>query len=156
VLTGKALDSKVVDVQVNFRNRYPFPSNKLTIEIQPQAKISMTAHMKPLGGVAPGGAKDVATAALTTNYSFEGSDDFISRPIENAYSRLLLDVLRGKQNSFVRSDELVRSWEVFTPLLHQIERDNVLPMTYTYGSSGPSARSVFLEEMSRTNIKASL
>jgi glucose-6-phosphate 1-dehydrogenase len=36
-----------------------------------------------------------------------------AKPIEKAHARLLLDVLRGNQNNFVRSDELIRSWEVF-------------------------------------------
>ena len=116
----------------------------------------MTMHMKPLGGVATVVPTKVKTTVLSTNYSFESGDDVSSNPIENAYSRLLLDVLRGKQENFVRSDELVRSWEIFTPLLHQIERDNVQPMMYTYGSSGPSARTEFLEDMVQTNIKASL
>ena len=30
----------------------------------------------------------------------------------DAYTRLLLDVMRGKQGSFVRDDELRRSWEL--------------------------------------------
>jgi glucose-6-phosphate 1-dehydrogenase len=29
--------------------------------------------------------------------------------------------LRGKQATFVRSDELLSSWEIFTPLLKAIE-----------------------------------
>ena len=38
----------------------------------------------------------------------------------NAYTRLLLDVLRGDQSTFVRSDELNEAWRIFTPILHQI------------------------------------
>ncbi|CAB9524758.1 Glucose-6-phosphate 1-dehydrogenase [Seminavis robusta] len=151
---GKALDQKVVDVQVKFKNRHPFPSNMVTIEVQPKPSMTMTAHMKPLGGAS--GTMDVTTTNLTTDYSFDGSDDILSKPIENAYSRLLLDVLRGHQNNFVRSDELVRSWEVFTPLLHQIERDNIQPVMYEYGSSGPSSRPAFMDEMVQANMKSSL
>jgi glucose-6-phosphate 1-dehydrogenase len=39
----------------------------------------------------------------------------------DAYTRLILEVLRGKQATFVRSDELLSSWEIFTPLLKAIE-----------------------------------
>ena len=56
----------------------------------------------------------------------------------DAYSRLILDVLRGRSASFVRSDELIRSWEIFTPVLHQIENENIRPHTYKLGSRGVS------------------
>ena len=152
---GKALDERVVDVQVVFKNRQPFPSNKLTIEVQPQPSMSMTTNVKPIDCISSGSSKAVATATLSTNYSAESNGESV--PIENAYTRLLLDVLRGKQNNFVRADELVRSWEVFTPLLHQIERDNVQPVKYQYGSNGPASRSIFLEDMVQAaNVKSSL
>ncbi|MGH0170209.1 UNVERIFIED_CONTAM: hypothetical protein FKN15_060283 [Acipenser sinensis] len=35
------------------------------------------------------------------------------------------------------SDELREAWRIFTPLLHRIESDNILPVPYTYGSRGP-------------------
>ena len=153
---GKALDEKVVDVQVVFKNRHPFPSNKLTLEVQPKPSVSMTTHMKPLDSIASGDSKAVSTSLLCADYSAEAKHDDAAKPIENAYTRLLLDVLRGHQNNFVRADELVRSWEVFTPLLHQIERDNVQPEKYVYGSNGPSSRAAFLDEMVQANVKSSL
>jgi len=38
---------------------------------------------------------------------------------------------------FVRSDELVEAWRIFTPLLHQIEKEKVKPIPYKYGTRGP-------------------
>ena len=35
----------------------------------------------------------------------------------DAYTRLLLDTLRGKQSAFVRGDELLEAWKVMTPFL---------------------------------------
>jgi glucose-6-phosphate 1-dehydrogenase len=67
----------------------------------------------------------------------------------DAYTRLLLDAMRGKQGSFVRDDELRRSWELFTPLLHAIERDNIRPKPYKYGSKGPDERQSWFEEMGK-------
>lgn len=153
---GKALDEKVVDVQVVFKNRHPFPSNKLTLEVQPKPSISMTTHVKPFDSLSSGGCKEVNTTLLSADYSAQTQREDATHPLENAYSRLLLDVMRGNQNNFVRADELVRSWEVFTPLLHQIERDNVQPEKYAYGSNGPPSRAVFMEEMSHSNVKSSL
>lgn len=128
---GKALDEKVVDVQIVFKNRPQFPKNKLTLEIQPQARMSMTTNVKPVDCISSGSSKAAAaTAVLATNYDGEAIGEDTTYPIENAYTRLLFDVLKGNQNNFVRADELVRSWEVFTPLLHQIERENVRPLPY--------------------------
>ena len=70
----------------------------------------------------------------------------MSQENPDAYTRLILDVLRGRQASFVRADELERSWEIFTPLLHQIEEENVRPNIYEYGSTGPEQREAFMEE----------
>lgn len=77
----------------------------------------------------------------------------------DAYTRLILDVLRGRQSSFVRSDELERSWEIFTPLLHKIESENIRPHMYEYGSTGPVQREAFMntDDSSRKTVpKAAL
>jgi glucose-6-phosphate 1-dehydrogenase len=34
----------------------------------------------------------------------------------------MLEVLRGKQATFVRSDELLESWRIFTPVLDKINQ----------------------------------
>ena len=55
----------------------------------------------------------------------------------DAYTRLILDSVRGKQATFVRSDELLESWRIWTPLLQQLEQNKVEPTKYVYGSHGP-------------------
>ena len=47
-------------------------------------------------------------------YRYEGAQ------LPDAYTRLILDVLRGKQATFVRNDELVAAWKIFTPVLHEV------------------------------------
>jgi glucose-6-phosphate 1-dehydrogenase len=64
----------------------------------------------------------------------------------DAYTRLILDVLRGKTASFVRNDELTESWRVFTPLLHQIEAENKKPIAYKQGTRGPAEMDKVIEE----------
>lgn len=49
----------------------------------------------------------------------------------------ILEVIRGRQATFVRDDELKASWDIFTPLLHQIETEKIKPIPYAYGSRGP-------------------
>ena len=61
---GKAMDEKVVDVQVVFKNRHPFPSNKLTLEVQPTPSISMTTHVKPFDSLASGAPKKLTQPCL--------------------------------------------------------------------------------------------
>lgn len=166
---GKALDDRIVDVQIKFKSRFPFPANTLSIQIQPKATVSLNVHMKPLDNLAsPTAKKDaktvtqsVATATMLAEYptpeSAANDEAIITQPIENAYTRLLLDCLRGNQTNFCREDELVKSWELFTPLLHQIERDHVPPVKYTQGTDGPTSRGVFLEDMIKpTKVQSSL
>jgi len=57
--------------------------------------------------------------------------------LPEAYERLILDVFVGSQMHFVRSDELAEAWRIFTPVLHQIEREKPQPIKYKYGSRGP-------------------
>lgn len=66
----------------------------------------------------------------------------------DAYTRLILDVLRGRSASFVRSDELIKSWEIFTPVLHQIDKDNIQPHIYKVGSRGPLLADAWSSERS--------
>ena len=53
--------------------------------------------------------------------------------------------MRGEQENFVRDDELLRAWELFTPVLHRAERDRVKPLSYQRGSTGPAERQDFLQ-----------
>lgn len=63
----------------------------------------------------------------------------------DAYTRLILDVIRGRHSAFVRADELRCAWEIFTPLLHEIENSNVRPIVYEKGSRGPQEADEFIE-----------
>lgn len=82
--------------------------------------------------------------------------------LPDAYERLILDVFCGSQMHFVRrsvyrfdtnvrcqackknarilmidllffSDELREAWRIFTPILHQIEKEKTPPIPYKYG-----------------------
>ena len=51
----------------------------------------------------------------------------------DAYERLLVDVFTGTQIHFVRSDELAEAWRIFTPILHQIDAEQPVPIPYEFG-----------------------
>jgi len=94
----------------------------------------------------PGFSAKPVQSELEVNYNarfFNHSSD--SNP--DAYTRLILDVLQGKQAAFVRDDELRRAWEVFTPVLHKIEQENVRPIIYKQGGRGPKEADEFIAEV---------
>ncbi|XLS80676.1 hypothetical protein HN51_046507, partial [Arachis hypogaea] len=53
--------------------------------------------------------------------------------IQDAYENLILGTIRGNQQQFVRRDEL----EIFTPLLHRIDRGEFKPLPYEAYGRGP-------------------
>ena len=57
--------------------------------------------------------------------------------LPDAYERLILDVFASSQSNYVRSDELREAWRIFTPILHQIEKEKKPPTKYLFGSQGP-------------------
>lgn len=61
-----------------------------------------------------------------------------SKEIPDAYERLLLDAIEGERRLFIRSDELDAAWELFTPLLKELEEKKIAPELYPYGSCGPA------------------
>ena len=148
---GKALDEKVCEVRVRFKTPSTMDSvkkqskkltpNELVLRLQPNPSLEFHTNIKT-----PGLASSPMPGVMKMDYS-----DIPNVRNPDAYTRLMLDVLRGKQGSFVRDDELRRSWELFTPLLQAIERDGVPPKPYKYGSIGPEGRDQWFEEMGTFN-----
>lgn len=50
----------------------------------------------------------------------------------------MLEVLRGHQSTFVRSDELLEAWKIFTPVLKKIDAGEIPPIPYKFGTRGPA------------------
>ena len=103
--------------------------NALVLRLQPQPAIFLTTNMKT-----PGFSEKPVSTHMGVDYG--------DSKIPDAYTRLLLDVLRGQQANFVRDDELVAAWEIFTPLLDQLE--HMPPVLYEKGSTGPKEREDYL------------
>ena len=143
---GKALNERKCEICIQFRAppaaktmfATELPRNELVMRLQPNPAIFMKANIK-----SPGFASQVTPVHIGVDYNS------IVTPGNNpdAYTRLILDVLRGRQGSFVRDDELRRSWELFTPLLHKIEQEHVRPEIYQCGTEGPMQREAFLKSM---------
>lgn len=150
---GKALDEKLCEVRVRFRESNNLQSvgrsakwlgpTELVLRLQPNPALELHTNIK-----SPGLSTGPRSTILKMNY-----DDISDLSNPDAYTRLLLDVLRGNQGSFVRDDELRRSWEIFTPLLHAIENFRIRPDFYKFGTQGPDNRDDWMEAMGRAPPK---
>ena len=149
---GKALNERKAEIRIQFRrppnglfgghgdrlgvgqdsalphSQMVTHNNELVIRIQPNEAV----YLKMMSKI-PGLEFAPVEAELALSYKSR----FPTRPPPEAYARLLLDVFRGDQSQFVRSDELAAAWAIFTPLLHRIETERILPIVYPYGSRGP-------------------
>jgi glucose-6-phosphate 1-dehydrogenase len=131
--TGKAMGDNRKTVTLTFRappsgrfGENAYGPDELVLELNDDPSAAIHLNVKRPG---PDMALTCATFAL--DLAEEDPDDI---PLE-AYERLLLDVMRGDQTLFIRSDEVDRVWQVCQPVI-----DNppaVQP--YQPGSWGPEA-----------------
>ncbi|CAB3376164.1 Hypothetical predicted protein [Cloeon dipterum] len=136
---GKALNERKAEVRIQFKDVpgdifHGKPKrNELVMRVQPGEAVYVKLMTK-----SPGMSFDMEETELDLSYHSRYHD--VKMP--DAYERLLLDVFCGMQMHFVSSDELSEAWRIFTPLLHQIEREKVRPIMYKYGSRGPKEADV--------------
>lgn len=136
---GKALNEAKVEIRVQYKDpeNSLFASeseevmrNELVLRIQPGEAVYVKVNAK-----SPGLGYDVVNAELDLTYK----DRFSGARIPEAYETLIYDALVGDHSNFVRDDELLASWSVFTPILHAIDQGKIHPEEYAYGSRGPKA-----------------
>ncbi|WFD45133.1 hypothetical protein MPSI1_003810 [Malassezia psittaci] len=142
IKAGKALDEGSVDIRVQYKPAKNAmvdnaKRNELVIRIQPDEAIYMKCNTK-----APGNNSISVPVELDLTYSSRFEDAYIPE----AYEALILDCIQGKHSNFVRDDELLASWSIFTPLLHAIDQGKVPCSTYAYGSRGPEKLDEFLNK----------
>lgn len=133
IIAGKGADEKKNEVRIRFKpvvgnlfckaENCPY-QNELVIRIQPSEGMHLT-----ITGKIPGEKLTFAPADLDLSYSRA----FAGREIPDAYESLLLDVVNGEKGLFIRDDELAAAWDIFTPLLHDIETRKVAPQPYPFG-----------------------
>jgi glucose-6-phosphate 1-dehydrogenase len=132
------LDEHISEVRIRFRDvpaglwgdQSPrVEPNELVIRIQPDEAITLKIMNKVPG-------LDLKLARTDLNLRYQSAFDAL---IPDAYECLLLDVIQGDRNLFIRADELASAWDVFTPVLHQLETRRIAPELYPYGSHGPEA-----------------
>jgi len=135
---GKGLDSRMTEIRIQFKevpnNMFceiggcP-ATNELVIRIQPDEAIGLKIVNKVPG-------LDLTLEARDLDLHYRTA---FSRQIPEAYENLLLDVIKGDKSLFIRNDELEAAWDIFTPVLHEIDRLRVKPEPYPFLSRGPVA-----------------
>ncbi len=144
IRTGKRMSGREAHIVVNFHktphaifNTPNGGANKLVIHLQP--KDGLELHLM---AQAQANRRDTHTLSLA-QLDLDFDKRFGTERV-GAYERLLLDVLDGRLNLFVRSDEQEEAWRWVEPILDFWQRDATTPRPYAAGSWGPSASSALI------------
>ncbi|MDF7667164.1 glucose-6-phosphate dehydrogenase [Orbaceae bacterium ESL0727] len=138
--TGKRLPSKCSEVVVYFKtpplnlfseSYSELPQNKLTIRLQPDEGVDIEILNK-----IPGLENNHRLQTTKLDLSFSKT---FHQHIADAYERLLLEVMRGRQALFVHRDEVEAAWKWVDSIMHAWELDNESPKPYQAGTWGPVA-----------------
>lgn len=144
IRTGKRLAGRDAHIAVNFRP-VPHPifrtptgaANRLLINLQPKDGL----ELQLLSQSASQNQTEPTLAQVSLDLDFE--QRFGAERV-GAYERLLLDVIAGRLNLFVRSDEQEEAWRWVEPILRHWQNDAQGPRPYAAGSWGPSAASAMI------------
>ncbi len=144
IRTGKRLAGRDARIVVNFRptphaifNAQIGASNSLVINLQP--KDGLELHLLAQG--ASNRRQQQALSPVQLDLDF---DKRFGTGRVGAYERLLLDVIDGRLNLFVRSDEQEEAWRWVEPILQHWKNDAQGPRPYAAGTWGPSASSAMI------------
>lgn len=146
---GKKMAKDLVEISIVFVQtchilfkEYGCPAigNVLTIRIQPDEGIRLRVIAKKPGTKV---ALDPVDMKFTYKEAFGGEQ-------ENAYEKVLLDILAGDQMLFNRSDELESSWSYITNILNGWKTEKPVFPNYTAGSWGPKESVELIENDGRT------
>ncbi len=148
IRTGKRLAGRDARIVVNFR---PTPhaifqsssqtGNQLVINLQP--KDGLELHLFAQGQNNRKAGNSAAQALVPVQLDLDFDKRFGSERV-GAYERLLLDVIDGRLNLFVRSDEQEEAWRWVEPLINHWSADAQGPRLYAAGTWGPSASSAMI------------
>ena len=145
--TGKRLGAREAHIVVNFRAVphaiFQMPAgaaNRLVIHLQPRDGLEL--HLLAQGQDHPQ-PRTAGQALAPVQLDLDFDKRFGSERV-GAYERLLLDVIDGRLNLFVRSDEQEEAWRWVGPLLEAWKASAEPPRPYAAGSWGPSASSAMI------------
>ncbi len=149
IRTGKRLAGRDARIVINFR---PTPhaiyedhtevANQLVIHLQP--KDGLELHLMAQGQDNRQSRTALSSQTLAPVQLDLDFDKRFGSERVGAYERLLLDVIDGRLNLFVRSDEQEEAWRWVEPILNHWAADSKGPRLYASGTWGPSAASAMI------------
>jgi glucose-6-phosphate 1-dehydrogenase len=144
IRTGKRLAARDAHIAVNFRPAphaiYNTPlgaANRLVIDLQPRDGLEL--HLLAQGQENRRHSQSLSPVHLDLDFDKRFGSERVG-----AYERLLLDVIAGRLNLFVRSDEQEAAWRWVEPLLDAWKGNESDLRSYAAGSWGPSAASAMI------------
>ncbi len=135
--TGKRMAERRAEIVINFKSpphsifQSPLVPNRLVIKLQPEESVRLYTMAK-----ASGDGMHLSEVHLDLDFK-----EFFPGRRQDAYERLLLDVLRGNPTLFMRRDEADAAWRWVQPILDYWATDAGPPIGYAAGSWGPPASS---------------
>jgi glucose-6-phosphate 1-dehydrogenase len=148
IRTGKRLAGRDARIVINF---HPTPhaifntnvgmANRLVINLQPKdgLELHLLAQGQDNRSSRGGASQTLAPVQLDLDFDKRFGSERVG-----AYERLLLDVIDGRLNLFVRSDEQEEAWRWVEPMLEHWAADSQGPRLYAAGTWGPSASSAMI------------
>ena len=134
IRAGKRLQEKKTEVVITFKQPNSDQKNVLVIRVQPDEGMGLKVVSKEPGF-------DHKLGEFTMNFQFNSKEKNNSK---DAYEHLFKNAIDGKKHHFVNFDELLASWEIFSPVLKQWKLDkNKNLLTYSAGSNGPDTSVLF-------------
>jgi glucose-6-phosphate 1-dehydrogenase len=145
IRTGKRLAAQEAHIVVNFRptphaifNAPPGAGNRLVIHLQP--KDGLELHLLAQGQENRRNSQTLTPVHLDLDFERRFGAERVG-----AYERLLLDVIDGRLNLFVRADEQEEAWRWVEPILEHWRSGAANgPRPYAAGTWGPSAASAMI------------
>jgi glucose-6-phosphate 1-dehydrogenase len=102
--TGKSLDRKKTEVRIHFKRSDEAQSNYLIFRIQPNEGIAIDLLMKKAG-------YDQVVEHQKLGYMYPAGTR-----LPDAYEQVLVDAINSRKSLFATSGEVLRAWEILTPL----------------------------------------
>ncbi|KAK7337664.1 hypothetical protein VNO77_18249 [Canavalia gladiata] len=139
VKTGFGLIKHQMEIRIQFRHvpgnvyhecighNIDRATNELILRDVPDEAILVRVNNK-----VPGLGLQLDSSELNLLYK-----DKYNMEVPDSYEHLLLDVIDGDNHLFMRSDELAAAWNILTPILNEIDKDNILVELYEMGGRGP-------------------
>lgn len=147
---GKRLPKRATEIAVIFKDPpgilFKTPgrkneSNVLAIRIQPDEGISMKINCKVPGPFSP-----IQPVKMDFRYG-----SYFGQSSPDAYERLIWDCILGDSTLFARTDEVLHSWKILTPLLQYWERNHPKEFpNYESGTWGPKDADEMMEKDGRS------